>query len=312
MRPNQFPSIDLIVPVLDEENSLEPFLEEVTGVLEGTKCPYHIIFVDDGSQDQTLAALRRLKSRYAGIKIISLSRNFGKEAALTAGLDHCEADVIIPIDVDLQDPPGLIPEFLECWREGFDIVYGVRTSRLADAPFKRLTASIFYNIFNRLSDVKIPANAGDYRLMDRKVVSEISRLREQNRFMKGLMSWPGFKAMGVPFERVHKAERGSRWGYWRLFNLALNALSGFSTVPLRIWFYVGCVLAMLGFIFALFIVVRVLLFGTDVPGYASIIVSIIFVGGIQLITLGILGEYLGRIFEEVKARPLYVIESIDE
>lgn len=312
MRSNENPSIDLIVPVFNEQESIDPFMEVVANILKETGCPHRVIFIDDGSRDQTLEALKQAKAKYQNITIISLSRNFGKEAALTAGLDYCKGDVVVPIDVDLQDPPELIHKFLEQWRQGFDVVYGVRGSRQADGFLKRGTASLFYSIFNRMSEIQIPSNSGDYRLMDRRVVAEINKLRERNRFMKGLMAWPGFRATGVTFERPERAKGQTSWNYWKLFNFAIDGLTSFSTVPLRLWTYIGGFIALTSLLYAFYIVVRVLLWGVVVPGYASTMVAIFFIGGVQLLTLGMLGEYLGRLFNEVKARPLYVIDVIEE
>ena len=231
---------------------------------------------------------------------------------MTAGFDYCKGDVIVPIDVDLQDPPELIPKFLEQWREGFDVVHGVRDSRASDGFIKRKTAALFYNIFNRMSEIQIPSDSGDYRLMDRRVVKEINKLRERNRFMKGLMAWPGFRSTGVAFTRPERAAGETSWNYWKLFNFAIDGITSFSTVPLRLWSYIGGFLAFASLLYALYIVVRVLVWGVVVPGYASTMVAIFFIGGIQLLTLGLLGEYLGRLFNEVKARPLYVIDIIED
>jgi glycosyltransferase involved in cell wall biosynthesis len=304
------PLISLIVPVFNEENCIDAFVAAIVRELEG-KHRYEIVFVNDGSRDATLSVLRAAKARNPAIVIISFSRNFGKEAALTAGLDHAKGDAVIPIDVDLQDPPELIGRFIERWLAGVDVVYGARASRASDSALKRTTAHSFYSIFNRLSPIRIPPDAGDYRLMDRRVVDEIKRLRESNRFMKGLMAWPGFSSEAIAFERTRRVAGTASFNYWRLWNFALDGLTGFSTVPLRLWLYVGLFVSVLSMLYALFIVLHVLLSGNSVPGYPSLMVAVMFFGGVQLISIGIVGEYVGRIFLEVKGRPIYIVETIE-
>jgi glycosyltransferase involved in cell wall biosynthesis len=303
--------VSLVVPVFNEEASIGIFLEAIAPIIEALGCKYEILFVNDGSSDNTLQALRSAKARDAAVKILSLSRNFGKEAALTAGLDHAKGDVVIPIDADLQDPPELISTFIARWRDGADIVYGVRSSRASDGVLKRITAGYFYKLFNLISPIQIPFNAGDYRLMDRKVVDEINKLRERSRFMKGLMAWPGFRSESVEFERRQRVAGGSNWNYWRLWNFALDGITSFSTLPLRLWLYVGAVISLLSFIYAAFIVIHTFWIGGGVPGYPSLMVAIMFFGGIQLFSIGLIGEYIGRIFHETKARPIYIIETIE-
>ncbi len=306
------PTLTVVVPVFNEEETVGPFLEVVDPLLRKLDCSHRYVFVDDGSHDRTVAALRDLQRDYQEISIVVLSRNFGKEAALTAGLDQAEGDLVVIMDVDLQDPPELIETFLERWREGYDIAFGLRSSRESDSLAKRLTAKGFYTIFNWIAREPIPFNAGDYRMMDRKVVSEIRRLRERNRFMKGLMAWPGFKSTAVPFVRPPREAGESSWNYWKLWNFALDGITGFSMAPLRLWLYVGAFIAFVSLLFAGYIVIKGLFFGTDVPGYASLMVAIAFFGGVQLLTLGLIGEYLGRIFQEVKQRPIYIIDKVLE
>ena len=213
------------------------------------------------------------------------------------------------MDVDLQDPPELIPEFLNRWREGYDVVYGVRSCRRYDSMAKRTTAALFYRIFSRLSHLQVPDNAGDYRLIDRRVAEVIRQMPEQNRYMKGLFAWVGFKSVGVPYERPKRAAGITKWGNWRLWNFALDGIFSFSTLPLRVWTYVGGIVAVLSFAYGSFIIIRTLMLGIDIPGYASLLTVVLFLGGLQLLSIGVLGEYLGRLFIEVKGRPLYVIES---
>jgi glycosyltransferase involved in cell wall biosynthesis len=303
--------VSLVVPVYNEETSIGPFLQTLEPLLAELGCKSEIIFVNDGSRDRTLDVLRAAKEINSSIMILSLSRNFGKEAALTAGLDHAKGDAVIPIDVDLQDPPELIGAFITRWRAGADIVYGARSSRASDSFLKRVSATCFYKVFNSLSPVKVPLNAGDYRLMDRRVVDEIKTLRERNRFMKGLMVWPGFRLESVEFERQERASGRTSWNYWKLWNFALDGITSFSTAPLRLWLYVGGVISLLSFLYAAFIIIHVIFAGADVPGYASLIVAVMFFGGIQLFTLGLMGEYIGRILNETKARPIYIIETIE-
>jgi glycosyltransferase involved in cell wall biosynthesis len=304
------PLLSIVVPVFNEESMSVIFLREIRPVLQDADLRFQIIFVDDGSTDQTLNKLIELSESDASIQVISFSRNFGKEAALTAGIDFAQGDVVIPMDVDLQDPPELIPQFISKWREGYDVVYGLRVSRASDTVIKRRTAGLFYRFFNHVSEVQLPENAGDFRLMDRSVVEVLKKLPERNRFMKGLFSWAGFSSIGVPYERQARQADITKWNYWKLWNFALDGVVGFSTAPLRIWAYIGAFVAILAFGYGSFIILRVLMLGSDVPGYASLMTAILFLGGIQLLSMGVLGEYLGRLFIEVKARPIYVIDRV--
>lgn len=308
-RPER-PDLAVIVPVFNEEAALAPFLARAEPVLAGLELPWTWFFVNDGSRDGTLEALRAAQASRPNLRIVNLARNFGKEAALTAGFDLADADIYVTLDVDLQDPPDLIPQFLARWREGFDTVYGVRASRLADGPVKRTSANLFYRLFNRISPLPIPENAGDYRLLDRRVVDELRRLRERNRFMKALFVWPGFTATAVPFVREERVAGRSTWSFWRLWNFALDGILSFSTAPLRVWTYVGFSIAAVSFLFVLYVLLTTFLFGRDIPGLATLVSLIGFLGGIQLISIGLLGEYIGRIFLEVKQRPIYVVESL--
>jgi glycosyltransferase involved in cell wall biosynthesis len=306
------PLVSLVVPVFNEQEVLGIFLDRTSAVMEAAGLNYEYVFVNDGSSDQTLPALIALSAENSRIRVVDLSRNFGKEAALTAGIDHIRGNVMVPMDVDLQDPPELVPQFVEKWREGFDVVYGVRTRRDEDSPAKRATAGGFYRVFNRLSPTHIPDNAGDFRLMDERVVSVLRQLPERNRFMKGLFSWVGFRSVGVPYERPARAAGETKWNFRKLWNFALDGIVSFSTVPLRVWSYVGGTVALLAFMYALFIVIRVLLFGKDLEGYASLITVMLFLGGLQLFSLGVIGEYLGRLFLEAKGRPIYVVDRVYE
>jgi len=308
-RPS-IPLVSLVVPVYNEEESIGLFVQKVSSVLEGTDIDFEILFINDGSHDGTLPRLLELADDDKRVRVINLSRNFGKELALTAGIDHVVGDVLVPIDVDLQDPPEVIPKFIEKWREGYDVVYGVRSCRKYDSMAKRTTAGIFYRIFNSLSSLQVPENAGDFRLIDRRVADVIRQMPERNRFMKGLFAWVGFKSVGVPYERPQRAAGDTKWGNWRLWNFALDGIFSFSTLPLRVWTYIGAIVAFLSFSYGSFIVILALTQGIDIPGYASLLTVVLFLGGLQLLSIGVLGEYLGRLFIEVKGRPLYIVESI--
>jgi len=306
------PLLSLVVPVFNEEESIDLFLTAVEPFLEAEKLRFEIVFVNDGSRDNTLAHLLDCSLRDKRIRVVNLSRNFGKEAALTAGIDHAKGDILVPMDIDLQDPPSLIGPFIGRWREGYDIVYGVRSARTWDTVSKRVSAGWFYWAFNRMSPVRIPANVGDFRLVDRRAVEVLRQLPERNRFMKGLFAWVGFNAVGVPYERPQRAAGSSKFNLWRLWNFALDGVVSFSTVPLRASFYGGLAIAAIAVLYALFIVGRVLLFGIDTPGYASLIIVVLLMGAIQLVSVGVIGEYLGRLFLEVKGRPIYVVEGVYE
>ena len=302
-------SIGLLVPVFNEEASIKPFFNAVVPVLERLRCRWEILFIDDGSTDATRAEIRALQETSKTVHFIGFSRNFGKEAALTAGLDHIDADVVVPIDVDLQDPPELIVDFIDRWRNGYDVVFGVRSYRATDGLAKRTTASGFYRIFNLLSSDDIPPDAGDFRLLDRRVVEVLRRMPERNRFMKGLFAWVGFRSIGVPYARPERASGKTKLPLRKLWRLALDGITGFSTLPLRVWTYFGLAVASTAFLFGVYRIIRTLIWGIDVPGYASLMVVILFLGGVQLISLGVIGEYLGRLFVEMKQRPLYVVDD---
>lgn len=306
------PLVSLVVPVFNEEESIAVFLDATVPLLERDGVQFEIVFVNDGSRDNTFARLFDCSRTDRRLRIVNLSRNFGKEAALTAGIDHARGDVLIPMDIDLQDPPELIATFVARWREGYDIVYGIRSARHADTAAKRLSAGWFYRVFNSMSPVRIPPNVGDFRLVDRRAVEVLRQLPERNRFMKGLFAWVGFNAVGVPYERPERAAGTSKFDFWRLWNFAIDGVVSFSTAPLRAWFYVGLMIAIVAVLYALFIVTRVLLFGVDTPGYASLLIAVLLMGAIQLLSLGIIGEYLGRLFVEVKARPIYIVEGVYE
>ena len=305
------PMLSVVVPVKNEEDAILPFVERVGSVLDAVtdNSGWEILFVDDGSADATLAAVVAANLADARIRGLSLSRNFGKEAALSAGLDHARGSAVIPMDVDMQDPPEVRPEMVAKWREGHEMVFGVRRSRTEDSFTKRLTAGLFYRAHNAVSADKIPENAGDFRLMDRKVVDVIRAMPERNRFMKGLFAWAGFRQAAVEYDRAERETGTTKYNYWKLWTLALDGITSASTVPLRIWSYVGALVALFAIGFAGWLAIDTMIFGNAVPGYASIMTSVLFLGGIQLISLGVLGEYVGRILTETKQRPLYVVRD---
>src|SRR3954463_9900980 len=303
--------LSVVVPVKNEEGGILPFVERVGAILESIAADsgWEILFIDDGSTDATLAAIVAAHHRDPRVRALSLSRNFGKEIALSAGLDHALGAAVIPMDVDMQDPPEVLPEMVAKWREGHEMVFGVRRCRDSDGWAKRITAGLYYRAHNAVSADKIPENAGDFRLMDRKVVDVIRAMPERNRFMKGLFAWAGFRQAAVEYDRAERETGTTNYNYWKLWTLALDGITSASTVPLRIWSYVGALVALFALGYAGFITVNTMIFGNRVPGYASIITSVLFLGGIQLISLGVLGEYVGRILTETKQRPLYVVRD---
>jgi glycosyltransferase involved in cell wall biosynthesis len=307
--------LSVIVPVKDEEEAIGPFVARVAPILDAifaddrSGAGWEIMFVDDGSRDSTMAAIRLAHLRDPRVRAISLSRNFGKEAALSAGLDVAAGAAVVPMDVDMQDPPEVLPEMVALWRQGNEVVYGVRLDRGDDSLPKRLTADLFYRAHNRLSADRIPAHAGDFRLLDRVVVDVIRAMPERNRFMKGLFAWAGFKSASVEYRREPRETGRSKFNYWRLWTLAIDGITSASTAPLRIWSYVGVAVAVAAIGYAGVVIAQTLVFGVRVPGYASMMVALLFLGGLQLLSLGILGEYVGRILVEAKGRPLYVIRQ---
>lgn len=301
--------ISIVCPIYNETKSINNFVNEILKLAIIRQSEYEIIFINDGSTDNSLSTLLTIKKSNNNIRIISLSRNFGKEAALTAGLNFAKGDAVIPIDVDLQDPPEVITQLISKWKEGFQIVLAKRVDRSKDSFLKRVTANLFYKVHNKLADHRIPANVGDFRLMDRQVVNEINKLPERQRFMKGLFSWIGFHTATITYNRPERTCGTSHFSLWKLWNFAIEGITSFSTIPLKIWTYIGVIVAGISFIYGTFIIFKTIFLGVDVPGYSSSIVIILFLGGVQLIGIGVLGEYIGRIYLETKARPLYIIEK---
>lgn len=299
--------LSIIIPMHNEQDVLEKLFARLVPCIEQVTHNYEIVCVNDGSRDNTLALLRDYHAKDSRIKIISLSRNFGKEAALSAGIDLCSGDAVIPIDADLQDPPELIPEMWAKWKEGYQVVLATRKSRPGDSWFKRVSAAGFYKVINSISTVKIPRNTGDFRLMDRVVVESVRQMHERTRFMKGIFAWVGYKTHTIYFDRENRAAGSTSWNYRRLWHFALDGIFSFTTVPLRIWTYMGALISMFAFVYALWIIFKTLYHGVEAPGYASLMVAILFMGGIQLISLGVIGEYVGRIYRETKQRPIYLV-----
>jgi glycosyltransferase involved in cell wall biosynthesis len=304
------PLISVVVPVFNEEESIDAFLDAILPELEACGVRFEVIFVNDGSTDRTLRLLIDRASGAACLRAVNLSRNFGKEAAMTAGLDQAQGDAAVLIDVDLQDPPDLLGRFIALWREGYDVVYGLRESRAADGKMKALTAGMFYAAFNRIAATAIPRNVGDFRLIDRRVIEALRQLPERGRFMKGLFAWVGFPSIAVPYVRPARKLGQTKWNYWRLWNFAIDGIVSFSTAPLRIWTYCGVVIALGAIVYAAFIVCDVLLFGIAVPGYASLIIVMLFSTAANLVSLGMIGEYVSRLFVETKQRPIYLLEGV--
>jgi len=302
-------SVSLACPFYNEGGSVQLFFARVVPVLESLGLPFEIVCVNDGSRDTTLEELIRSQAADSRIVVVDLSRNFGKEAALTAAIDYAQGDAVIPIDADLQDPPELIPELVSKWQEGYDVVAARRVNRDSDGLFKRVTAGWFYRVHNSISEIDVPANIGDFRLMDRRVVESLKSLPERRRYMKGLFAWVGFRTAVVDYVRETRAAGTTKFSGWRLWNLALEGITSFSTVPLRLWTYIGTAVALLSFLYGSVIVLRTLILGIDVPGYASLLSVMLFLGGVQLIGIGVLGEYIGRIYSETKQRPVYVVRE---
>lgn len=310
--PSSRVKLSLVVPVLNEQAAVPRFvarLREVLGPLS-PEIRYEILFVNDGSTDATEFVVRSLMQGDPAIRLVNLSRNFGKDAALCAGLEHAAGDAVIPIDVDLQDPPEVIPEMVAKWQRGAKVVNARREDRPHDSRIKRLTAGAFYRTFNALADTPIPSNVGDFRLLDRQVVEILRSLGERTRFNKALFSWVGFETDEVSFQRPPRSLGETSWNYWKLWNFALDGIFTSSTRPLRVWSYAGVAMAGLGFLYAAFIFALTILGFGRTPGYASTVILISVFGGLQLLAIGIVGEYVGRIFTEVRARPLYIVRSM--
>ena len=304
------PAISVVVPCFNEQEVLPEFHRRLVGAMEALGLHWEVVYVNDGSRDTTLNVMSSLATGDARVALVNLSRNFGKEIALTAGLDHARAtEGVVAIDADLQDPPEVIPELIAAARRGYDIAYAQRSARHGEGFLKRATASAFYRVMQRLGGkVQLPADTGDFRYMSRRSLDALLKLREQHRFMKGLFAWVGFPAIAVPYERAPRAAGESKWNYWKLWNLSLEGITSFTVGPLKIATYLGLVTSFFAGLYIFQLVIRTVFFGNPTPGYPSLMAVVLFLGGVQLMTLGIIGEYLGRIFNETKGRPLYIVE----
>lgn len=307
--PEILSTLSLVVPAFNEAEVLTCFHERLSAVLKDVPLQAEIVYVNDGSSDATLDVMRTLAANDRRVAIVNLSRNFGKEIALTAGLDHARGDAVVVIDADLQDPPELIPELIRRWREGYDVVYAKRIARDGESGLKKLTAFVFYRVIQRVSRVRIPQDTGDFRLLSRRAIVALGKLREQHRFMKGLFAWIGYPQVAVPYRRETRYAGKTKWNYWHLWNFALEGITSFTTAPLRFATYLGLVTALAAFVYAIIIIYKTLIFGDPVRGYPSLMVVLLFLGGVQLISIGILGEYIGRMFDETKNRPLYLVQE---
>ena len=307
VRRSGLPGVSVVVPAYNEGPGLRAFHDRLLHAMAGV-ASWEVVYVNDGSSDSTLSVMEALQRADDRVAVVSLSRNFGKEIAVTAGLDHAVGEAVVIIDADLQDPPELIPALIAGWRGGFDMVYAKRRSRSGETWLKRRTARGFYRLMQHMGDLRMPEDTGDFRLMSRRVVDAVRQLREQHRFMKGLFAWVGYPTTYVLYDREPRHAGHSKWSYWRLWNLALEGITSFTVMPLKLATYVGLAVALLSVIYAAQVIVKTLLFGNAVAGYPSLVTIVLFLGGVQLMFLGVIGEYLGRIFNETKQRPLYLVE----
>jgi len=301
--------ISIVAPVFNEENCINAFIDSIAAELQPCEYDYEIIFINDGSTDQTEANIRKILPVNKKIKLINFSRNFGKDIALTAGLDFADGDVVIPMDADLQHPPEIIKQMVKKWLEGYDIVNAQRSNRDQETFLKKSFSKLFYKVFNSLSRTPIPSKTGDFRLIDREVILNLRKLKETHRFMKGLFSWVGYNQFTLSFDRPERKSGQTKWGYKHLFNFAVDGIASFSTSILRLSIIIGFSVSLIGFSYALIILYQAIFYGNDVPGFPSLIILILVLGGIQLISMGIQGEYIGKIYEQVKNRPLYIIKD---
>lgn len=304
--------ISLVSPFYNEEKGVEAFFNRINEVFEPLADRYdlEVIAINDGSRDQTYEELIKAKAKNQYLTIVDLSRNFGKEAAISAGLDFATGDAVIPIDSDLQHPPEVVIELIEKWEEGAEVVLAKRVDRETDRAIQKLSANYFYKFHNRISDIDIPADVGDFRLMDRKVVEALKTLPETRRFMKGLFAWVGFRTTTVEYKVAPREHGTTSFNTWKLWNFALEGITSFSSVPLRVWTYLGFAVSALSFLYAAYLLIKTFFFGADTPGYASIMITVLFASGAQLIGIGVLGEYVGRIFAESKNRPVYIVRDV--
>jgi glycosyltransferase involved in cell wall biosynthesis len=301
--------LGIVIAAYNESAALPGMHARLAQALDRIGLPAQIVYVDDGSRDDTWQKMLELAAADPRVRLLRLSRNFGKELALTAGLDHVDADAVVVLDADGQDPPELLPEFVARWREGHDVVYGTRATREGESWLKKATARAFYRVMNRVSDTAVPADTGDFRLMSRRVVEALRGLRERQRFMKGLFAWVGYPSTSIVYQREARIAGRSKFNYWRLWNFALEGITGFSTAPLRVATYLGLGTALLAFGYGLWIIIKTLAWGESVQGWPSMMAVVLFLGGVQLMALGVIGEYLGRLYLEAKQRPLYLVQE---
>jgi glycosyltransferase involved in cell wall biosynthesis len=309
--PSQRQTLSVIVPAYNEEQVLPEFHRRLSSVLAGIDMRTEIIYVNDGSSDGTLRVIRNLRDAAMNVTLVDLSRNFGKEAAMTAGFDLAAGDAVVVIDADLQDPPELIPDMVDEWRAGYDMVYAQRTERDGESSVKKATSYLFYRLIQRVSRVQIPKDTGDYRLLSRRAVVALNSLREQHRFMKGLFAWIGFPQTAIPYRRDPRFAGETKFNYWKLWNFALEGFTSFTIAPLKIATYLGIFTGLVAFLYGIYIMYKTLIYGDPVTGYPSMMVVMTFLGGAQLSFIGILGEYIGRMFNETKRRPLYFLNAYE-
>jgi len=305
-------TLSVVVPVYNEKEVLVDFHERITHVLDNLSLAAEIIYVNDGSLDDTLSILNKIREQDVRVAIVDLSRNFGKEIAMTAGLHKADGDAVIVIDADLQDPPELIPSLIDEWQNGYDVIYAKRAKREGESAFKKLTAHLFYRLMGMIGQIKIPEDTGDYRLLSRRAVDALNTLGEHHRFMKGLFTWIGYRQKAVMYDRDPRHAGESKWNYWHLWNFAIEGITSYSSAPLKLASYLGLLTALGAFSYGIFIVIRTILYGDPVQGYPSMVVIVLFLGGVQLMSIGVLGEYVGRIFTETKQRPLYFINKFSQ
>lgn len=306
------PTLSVVIPCYNEGENVALLFARLIPALEALDAPFEVVCVNDGSRDDTLDRLLEAQKGEARLRIVDLSRNFGKEKALSAGLFHARGQAVVPMDADLQHPPEAIADMLAKWREGFEVVFARRDARTGQSVSEKLFAKGFYWVFDHLSDVHLPREVGDFRLMDRKVVETINRMPERSRFMKGIFAWVGYRQTEIVYRQGERAAGTTKFNSWKLLRFAFDGLTSFSNFPLRVWGGVGAVVSSLAFLYIVFRLVRTMIWGVDVPGYESILMSVLFLGGVQLLTLGIIGDYLGRVFDEVKGRPLFIVRQLYE
>jgi glycosyltransferase involved in cell wall biosynthesis len=304
--------ISVVVPVFNEIDVIDTCYRRLTDVMQGMEgFGYELVFVDDGSKDDTHARLMEFHRQDPHLKIIKFSRNFGHQIAVTAGIDEAAGDAIVVIDADLQDPPEVIPQMVARWQQGYDVVYGIRKRRVGEGRLKLITAAAFYRLLRRFTNIEIPVDVGDFRLMSARAAAELRKLREKDRFVRGLVSWIGFRQTGIPYERDSRLAGETKYPFSKMFKFALDGITSFSNLPLKLASWLGYLASFLAFIYLLSVFVQRAM-GYTVEGWATIMVAMLFLGGVQLICIGIIGEYIGRIFNEIKARPMYVVESIHQ